>query len=56
MKPFLVRFSYEHYFQGWEQATETVLVYADTFENACVKISYSKLYDSCKNFQNMTLE
>jgi hypothetical protein len=51
--PYLIRFTYDHYCQGYEDAVETVLVYAYSFEQACNYIPLK--YMSPRNFENMTL-
>ena len=51
---FLIRFTYDHYCQGYEDATETLLVYADSFDDACDMIRVSK-YENPRDFRNLTL-
>lgn len=51
--PYLIKFTYEYYCQGYEEATESVLVYAYSFEQACSYISMK--YNDTKNFENMTM-
>ena len=52
---FLIEFTYDHYCQGYEDAQKILLVYADTFDEACDKIRSSK-YDSPRNFRNLTIQ
>ena len=35
MKWFYIRFDYDHYCQGWEDESETLMVQAINFYNAC---------------------
>ena len=51
----LVKFKYQHYCQGYETARETVLVHATSFEQACVKITNSGIYQSPENFESKTI-
>lgn len=53
MKAFLIRFTYDHYCQGFEEAEETVLVYAKYFVTACVKIK--SRYINARDFRNLTI-
>jgi hypothetical protein len=55
MKAFLITFMCEIYCQGWESAHPTVLVYADTFEEACSKIKADDNYSQPEYFQNLTI-
>ena len=50
---FLIRFTYDYYCQGYEDATETILVRADNFTLATRAIS-SK-YQNARDFVNMTI-
>ncbi len=54
MKAYLIRFQHEVYCQGYETETETVLVYADNFYVACIKIANK--YKDAQLFENLTLE
>lgn len=54
MKQYLIRFVYDFYCQGYEDATETVLVRAGTYQEACRKISVA--YRNARDFFNLTLE
>lgn len=52
---YLVQFTYDHYCQGYEDATIQVLVKkAKSFEDACRKISTK--YKNAREFQNQTIE
>lgn len=52
---FLVKFTYDHYCQGFEEAEETVLVKnALSFADACIKIADN--YKNARRFKNLTLE
>ncbi len=55
-KMFLVGFRYKYYCQGMEWTSESVLVYADSYEEAVNKIILSRRYDSACNFENLTIE
>lgn len=51
---FFVRFKYDYYCQGYEEATESVLVKdVKTFEVACAKII--SRYKNARDFENLTL-
>jgi len=56
MKAYLVRFKHYYYYQGVINYTahETMLVYAESFAIACVKIS--KKYVNADSFENLTIE
>lgn len=52
---YLISFQYEHYCQGYEWCTETVLVLnANSLSEACDKIKLE--FFNAKNFVNMTLD
>jgi hypothetical protein len=51
---YLIRFTYDHYCQGYEDATEIVLVYAQDFGYACNKIMHR--YKNARGFENLTLK
>lgn len=53
MKYYFIRFDYDHYCQGYEKETETLLVEAFDFEVACTLIW--KKYTNARNFVNLTL-
>jgi len=57
MKAYLVSFEYEEDCQGYERAWThgTLLVYADSFEEACRKIRINRNYPSAKDFKNLTI-
>ena len=58
-KYFLIKFSYEHYCQGYEWVTEYLLVYAKNFDDAVEKIKNSSnvhKYLNPKDFENCTIE
>jgi hypothetical protein len=52
MLQYLIRFDYDHYCQGYETETETVMIYAHSYEQACnvIKLRYEKARD----FENLT--
>jgi hypothetical protein len=61
---FLIRFTYDHYCQGWEDATTTVLVDMKVtdrpkspvwFNLACVKIKDSGVYSNARSFVDLTI-
>jgi len=52
---FLIRFEYSRYCQGPEDASETVFVHAETFEDACDVIRNCGKYDTPQCFENLTL-
>lgn len=57
MKAYLIQFDYEYYCEGYEWARgEKLLVYADSFEEACDKIKKNVMYDNVANFKNYTVE
>jgi len=51
---YLIRFTYDHYCQGYEDAQETVLVYACDFEYACYRIK--RAYKNARDFENLTIQ
>ncbi len=51
---FLISFTYDGYCQGYEEMNETLLVYAESFDDACTKISYKRA--NPRNFKNLTLQ
>jgi hypothetical protein len=51
---YLVEFHYDAYCQGWEDAWTFVLVYANSFEEACAKIKED--YDNASQFKNKTIQ
>lgn len=55
-KDWFVRFDYDHWCQGYEDATETILVRASDFSEACKKIQKSPRYHNSRNFKNLTIE
>ena len=54
MKNYLIRFVYDQYCPGYDDATETVLVYSDSFWNACNRIRLQ--YKYAGDFINLTIE
>lgn len=50
---YLIRFEYYRREGAYEYQSETLLVRASCFENACNLIS--DRYESAKNFENMTI-
>jgi hypothetical protein len=54
MKAYLIQFTYDHWCQGYEDATISVLVYASTYGVACKKISVK--YKNARYFENLTIE
>lgn len=54
MKAYLIQFTYDHWCQGYEDATINVLVYAYSFDGACIKISTT--YENARGFVNLTIE
>jgi hypothetical protein len=51
---YLVRFNYDHYCQGYEKASETVLVKdVEDFDDACTKIAMK--YKNARDFENLTI-
>jgi len=55
MEYFLISFDYDGWCQGTEKMYETLLVKADSFEQARNKIIDDNRYDRPINFQNKTL-
>ena len=53
--PYLIRFDYDFYCQGYEKATETVLVYAYSYEQACNYTRLDARFERPRNFENLTL-
>ena len=51
---YLIRFTYDHYCQGYEDAQETVLVSSVSFAGACLKIKRN--YKNAREFENLTLK
>ena len=61
LKNYLIRFTYDHYCQGYEDAVETVLVRnVPSFEAGCNRIKlYSSLcgeYRNARDFHNLTID
>lgn len=56
MKAYLIQFTYDHYCQGYENATIIVLVYAVSFINAIGKIQATNDYRNARDFENLTIE
>ena len=50
---YLIKFTYDHYCQGYEDAVEYLLVYASSFEVACEKIPHK--YRCARDFENLTI-
>ena len=60
-KPWLIRFTYDHYCQGYEDAQETLLVYAASYTEACIKVTKGhavtgRNWQGARDFINLTLE
>ena len=53
---YLVRFTYDHYCQGYEDAIETILVHAPSFFQACEKIIKDENYRKARDFENLTIK
>lgn len=53
MRSFYIRFDYDHYCQGYEDATETLMVEATDYSAACALIS--EYYEHARNFKDLTL-
>ena len=53
-KPYLIQFTYDHFCQGYEDATIEVLVYAESYGDATRMISNK--YERARCFQNLTIE
>jgi len=53
MNIYLIRFRYTGWCQGPEDMTETVLVYAYSFGQACEKIKMK--YEDVRDIENLTL-
>lgn len=56
MKAYLIQFTYDHWCQGYEDATITVLVYASSYSFACSRISNLPEYRNARDFENLTIE
>jgi hypothetical protein len=52
--PFLIRCRYDTYCQGYEETSETFLVYSNSFEDACRKLT-DALKDA-HSFENLTID
>lgn len=53
MNQYLITFTYDYYCQGYDKAQGSVLVNANTFEQACEAIKI-KFYNA-RDFENLTL-
>ena len=53
MKYFLIQFTYDHYCQGYEDVTTTILVHETTFDFACRSIKAK--YENARDFVNLTI-
>lgn len=53
MQWFYIRFDYDHFCQGYETASETLMVQAIDFSNACRIIGLN--YTRARNFKDLTL-
>jgi hypothetical protein len=53
MKWFYIRFTYDHYCQGWDEEQETLMVQAIDFFNACRLIGDK--YEKARNFKDLTI-
>lgn len=56
MKAYLISFRAKVYCQGWSNEYIILLVYANTFGEACVKVKNSMDYRNPDYFQNLTIE
>jgi hypothetical protein len=52
--PYLIQFTYDHWCQGYEDATISILVYAVSYDSACVKIHAT--YENARMFKNLTIK
>ena len=52
-KLYLVRFVYDHYCQGYEDATRTMLVMARDYDDAIAKIR--EHFRGARHFENLTI-
>lgn len=55
MKAYLITFMAKVYCQGWSTEHIILLVYAESFEEACKKIKARKEYENPDYFENLTL-
>lgn len=53
MKWFYIRFTYDYYCQGYDDESETLMVQAIDFCNACRLISNK--YENARDFKDLTL-
>ncbi len=53
MEWFYIRFTYDHYCQGYEKAEETLMVQAIDYFNACRIIKLK--YKNARSFADLTL-
>lgn len=51
---YLIQFTYDHYCQGYEAVTTTMLVYADSPTEACIKIQ-NRFNKSARDFVDLTI-
>ena len=56
MKAYLISFRAKVYCQGWSNEYITLLIYADSFEDACDKVKRNSEYQYPEYFQNLTIE
>ena len=54
MKTYLIQFTYDHYCQGYEKTTITILVHAEDYQSAILKIA--TIYKNARHFENLTIE
>jgi hypothetical protein len=54
MKMYLILCYYDEYCQGWEETYGYFLVYAENFEEACIKLKLK--LNNAHNFINNTIE
>ena len=55
-KPYLIEFRYDHYCQGYEDATTMVVVMDEDYESAVKKIQNDPDYYMARDFKNKTIE
>jgi hypothetical protein len=55
MKAWLIHCTYDYYCQGWEPTQEDFLVYADSYEEAVIKLSRNASLHNVREFINRTI-
>ena len=53
---FLIEFTYDHYCQGYEDVQKILLVYANSYDEACEKVRNDGKWDNPRVFKNLTLQ